>query len=853
MLGIGTAAFLGIAGRTVFAADTPDISTETTKEEIQEIVDAGEFDSTELTADELEHIYSLYNNDPETIKQLQKQSDYNTKHTVRSTASLAAATDGYTHSSMFNGYTIQKGVDVSEWNGSIDWKKVKASGIDFAIIRAGGRYWGSGNYFTDSMFETNIKGAIAAGLDVGVYFYSQAISASEARTEAAYTMKLVSGYNINLPIVMDYEYGYGASGLEGRLYDAHLSRSAATSNIKAFCAAVESKGYVGMVYASLSVLRDDMDAANIARSYPVWLAQYNTEDNLTSAHSYWQYRDDGVVSGMSGACDMNFRYVKSPSAVSSLTHTATTDSTVTLSWTKVPEAYGYQIVRYDASKGRYVSVGTVKGASKLTYTDTGLADGKQYKYKVRAYYKLSSGNKYGTYSPECIAITLKDIIENLKVSSVTDSSVTLSWSPISVATGYRVYRYNASSGAYEIAGTITDSDTTSFTDTSLAAGTQYIYKVRAYTKSDSAIIWHTLSDKLTATTDAGQVSGLCISSTTSSSITLRWNRQTNVSGYIVLVWDDDASGWVRAGKVSGASTNAFSHKGLANISKHTYCVTAYYKKNGSYKYATRSTSVVGYTGPSAPSNVVVTSRKPTSVSIIWSKISNADGYYVYLYDTSSKSYKRVANLSGSSSRTYTFTGLTQATTYKFAVRAYVKNDGVLSYSEMKKYSTCTKPATFTTSFKYTPLGSNRCLTWQRLSGVSGYIVLRYNAASKSYTRVKKITNPATNYCFVPNVSSKYGYRIMAYKTLDNKVYYGDVSKSPTLRSTLTATITDSLVNVRSGAGTNYNVVTELPKNTVVTVTGIRVNSNGETWYKISYSGNGNTVVGYMWGAYLKLK
>lgn len=200
---------------TVYAADTSTISTSSTRSEVQEVVDEGNFDYTQLSNAEIDHIYSLYGNDPETIRQLQKQSDNANPYGV---ATLSSTT--YTHASQFKNSTVMKGIDVSEWNGSINWRKVKSSGVTFAFIRAGGRYYGSGAYFVDSKFAENVKNATAAGIDVGAYFYSQAINATEARQEAAYTLNIVSSYNLTLPIVMDYEYAW-EGGLTGRLYNAH--------------------------------------------------------------------------------------------------------------------------------------------------------------------------------------------------------------------------------------------------------------------------------------------------------------------------------------------------------------------------------------------------------------------------------------------------------------------------------------------------------------------------------------------------------------------------------------------------------------------------------------------------------
>lgn len=123
------------------------INSGTTKAEIEEMVENGSFDSSKLSREQIEHIYSLYDNDPETIKELQKQSDYNVG------MPQLYSTNTYTHSPMFKGYDIIDGIDVSEWNGDINWKKVKASGIDFAIIRVGGRYYQA----ADTLLMINTK------------------------------------------------------------------------------------------------------------------------------------------------------------------------------------------------------------------------------------------------------------------------------------------------------------------------------------------------------------------------------------------------------------------------------------------------------------------------------------------------------------------------------------------------------------------------------------------------------------------------------------------------------------------------------------------------------------------------
>ena len=574
---------------TVYAADTSTISTSSTRSEVQEVVDEGNFDYTQLSDAEIDHIYSLYGNDPETIRQLQKQSDSANPYGV---ATLSSTT--YTHASQFKNSTVMKGIDVSEWNGSINWRKVKSSGVTFAFIRAGGRYYGSGAYFVDSKFAENVKNATAAGIDVGAYFYSQAINATEARQEAAYTLNIVSSYNLTLPIVMDYEYAW-EGGLTGRLYNAHLSKSAATTVINTFCSTVEASGYVGMLYASKSVITDDMKITSINNKYPIWNAQYNDSDTLT-------------------------------------------------------------------------------------YTDNGLTSGKKYTYMVRGYHKLNTGTVYGAYSQE--------------------------------------------------------------------------YSCTA-----------TYAEAVTASTDPEPP-----------------------------IFD---------------------------------------------------------TAPDMPAQAAIADRTSSSINVRWSKISGVTGYFVYKYNTSTGKYDRIARCIGDESRSYNFTGLSPATTYKFGVRAYYEYNGVIMYSNRLEFSKCTKPRTFTSSFKYTPIGSYRCLHWQKLSNVSGYIIYKYDIAHNKYTRVKKISSYKTTSCILPALKSGFGYRILAYKNVNGSIVYGDISKAPAKASSLSGTVIDSQVRLRAGAGTNKRIIRELARGSKVKISGCKY-SGKNAWYKITYTKGSKKYTGYVRSDFIRI-
>lgn len=202
---------------------------------------------------------------------------------------------------------VVNGIDVSYYNGNVNWEEVKAAGIDFVIIRCGYRGYGAeGNIAQDVKFESNIQGALAAGLNVGVYMFSQAITEEEAVEEAEYMLNLVDGYEVTLPLVMDYEYA--PTGSSGRLYNADLSKSEATAICNAFIERIASAGYTPMIYANKSMLTNDIDGEALAENAMIWLANYTTDTTYGGPYQFWQYTESGSVDGISGNVDGNFYF-----------------------------------------------------------------------------------------------------------------------------------------------------------------------------------------------------------------------------------------------------------------------------------------------------------------------------------------------------------------------------------------------------------------------------------------------------------------------------------------------------------------------------------------------------------------
>jgi len=201
-----------------------------------------------------------------------------------------------------DGYNVYHGIDVSKWTGAIDWNAVKTDGVDFAFLRVGYRATSSGVLFEDTNFTTYSTGASSAGIPIGAYVFSQALNTAEAVEEAQFALDRVKTANIQLPIVMDYEYSDGS----GRLDQAGLSQSEKTANVLAFCNTIRDAGYEPMLYATKSFLTNDVNRTQIQNSgIKIWLAHYTTSTSFSN-YDYWQYSRAGSVQGISAEVDCNF-------------------------------------------------------------------------------------------------------------------------------------------------------------------------------------------------------------------------------------------------------------------------------------------------------------------------------------------------------------------------------------------------------------------------------------------------------------------------------------------------------------------------------------------------------------------
>lgn len=291
------------------------------------------------------------------------------------------------HQERFNDCVKTFGIDVSYFQGNIDWNKVKAGGVTFAIIRVGYRGYGSaGTLVQDARFSEYIQGAKKAGLKVGVYFFTQAINTAEAAAEADFVYERIKNYRLELPVYFDMEeITYDT----GRLDSAKLSVAQKTALVEAFCDRITSKGYQGALYSNPAWLTYYLDGAKLQQKYPTWLANYTMQTKWSGPFDIWQY-GGGPVNGVSSSvCDLDVRYQKLPSAVSGMKfEKGSSEDAVKLTWDPVEGCAGYELCARQSDDE--IEIIKTLGTNIVEFEP----DPVKHEYFVRAFVKVNNAPVY---------------------------------------------------------------------------------------------------------------------------------------------------------------------------------------------------------------------------------------------------------------------------------------------------------------------------------------------------------------------------------------------------------------------------------------------------------------------------
>ena len=590
----------------------------------------------------------------------------------------------YTHAAAHSGDKVVYGIDVSYFQGNIDWSKVKAAGIKFAFIRCGRSLVKTGEIGKDVKMDSYITGAYKAGLKVGIYYFSQALTEKEAQAEAKKTLEYIKPYKsmISMPVAMDIESGSG--------YRINkVSRAQGTKNVKAYCKIIENAGYDAYYYGNPNDLSNLCDVSQLG-AYGCWLARYVGQESKYKSYStskrqkttlpapvysgsydFWQYSSTGKVNGITGSVDCNFWYQKSgnsgekkPGTVTGLKFTGATAASVSLSWTAADRA-GYYIVEQKQSDGSYEAVSEPNGTS---CTIAGLSPGTTYTFRVKAANTAGTGSASAAVSVTTTMLGAAAQVSApvLKSAVCVDGGVRIKWKAVSGAEKYRVFR-KIQGGTWKKMG-----DTTNLTylNKSVESGTTYTYTVRCVTADGSKYTsgYDKTGVKVTYLS-APEISSVKLSG---SGVKVTWGAVTGAVRYGVFR-KTGSGGWKKLGSTTKLT---YLDEGLANGTKYTYTIRCLTADGGSYASGYNSTGK-GITYLKAPALSSVTNSKSGAFAAKWSKNTVASGYQLrYITGSVTKS----KTITGASKVSKTVTGLTKGKTYQVSVRAYKTVDGVKVYS-----------------------------------------------------------------------------------------------------------------------------------------------------------------------------
>lgn len=282
-----------------------------------------------------------------------------------------------------------KGIDVSQWQGNIDWQEVKGAGVQFAMLRAG---YGRNNL--DTKFHRNAQRAIAAGIPIGLYWFSYALNVEMARREAQYAVEVAKKYKITWPIAYDLEYDTVSYAVKNGVA---ITKSLATQMAIAFCEEIKRLGYIPMVYTNLDYLNRYFDRSKLP--YDLWYAQYASTASVADKE-IWQYSSKGSVPGIAGNVDMNHGYKDYGNGGDSKPDPAPTPSpapsgtTLNLAVAVMQGKYGAGQDRKNALGTRYQEVQDFINHIASASTDTLVAEVMQGKYGNGETRKTVLGSRY---------------------------------------------------------------------------------------------------------------------------------------------------------------------------------------------------------------------------------------------------------------------------------------------------------------------------------------------------------------------------------------------------------------------------------------------------------------------------
>lgn len=544
----------------------------------------------------------------------------------------------YTHNSKFKNKELVYGMDVSQHNGKINFKKAKRDGIEFVFIRVGytGYTKSSFSLNLDKKYKTYIKDATKAGLKVGVYWYSQSTKVSEAKKEANALLKAIKGYSITMPVVFDYEF---ADTKKGRLDSAKLSKTNMTANALAFLNTVSNAGYDACIYASENFLGEHLYANQISSNFKVWLANYSSKTNYKGDYEFWQHTAKGRVSGMRGNVDINFWY-KGENSTYLGTQVYTGAPIECGVYAAIDGRELVENVDYTLTYSNNVNIGT----AHITLNGIGEHKGLKQNYTFNI---------------------VPDKVKHVFHISSENTSLKLSWNSVSGADAYVI---TAESINNIKTFTKTVYGRTEGEIDGLIDGNEYIVTVRAlgYDSKGNALSGEP-SDYISSKTTGNKVSGVKVIARAEKSITLSWYRIADCESYTVYQYDSASKEYKPVGKTDG-NTDSLKISNLKQGVSYKFTVCA----NKENRQCEPSDAFSAVTVPKKVSNKSAKSKKSRRINYSFKKVS-ATGYQ-YQWSTH-KNFKSNFLTKNTKSTKITIKTAQSRRRYYVRVRAYKTEPG----------------------------------------------------------------------------------------------------------------------------------------------------------------------------------
>lgn len=634
----------------------------------------------------------------------------------------------YTHYSEYASRKIQNCIDVSEHNGAINWYAVKNAGVTNAIIRVGYRGYGkAGNMVEDDYFSENVAGATKAGINIGFYFYSQAVKTNEAVDEANFVIKRVKNYKFTLPIFFDYEFAEVSTGRLDKAWNSGaLNKTMMTNNAVSFCKTIKAAGYQTGVYANASFFTSVLNTNTLVNNgYTIWLAIYSTNStsgsywhNSNHKFDYWQYSSTGHVRGLCGVASMVWLkasygektgYVRLDNLYFAGANTAVVNN------------LGGANMRSGKGTG-YSLVQTIPNKAKITVSEypTTNCDVNFYYAKTTFPFSLQAGvNK-----------------------------ITVSWAKQPNAKFYCVFTYDTAKGVYTRIAKLEDTEETSYIDEGLKDNQTKTYLVRWFDAEGNGSDFTKADNKSATTAPSKPEYELKSAKTTSLDIT--WKKVAGADFYAVYSYDTSSKQYKHLGNSQSLS---YTVKSLKANTNYTFLVRTYNKNKLGSSFRV-SDNKKFRTAPPAPAFNF--KRYTDEISISWNSVSGATAYRIYTYNKTTKKYQAIANTRELS---YTHTNLKPNTEYTYLVRSASSVIALSDYSLASNKSVKTllaKP-----DFKLALSGKNIKVSWNKVSGVNTYLVLTYDEQQHKYTPVKRTKDLSYTFTNLP-YNTEYEILVRAY-------------------------------------------------------------------------------------------